>query len=167
MGGDRYSGLLIRPEAKDGTPSTKMKEELLQPTREPQGPNSMTRKPLRCDAQACGRPAMCTLDLHFFCVDHFIKHCYVRLNRLAPIPFAGKNDVAADIEDRFLQQCSDQAANLLRPFRGLDNLDRARLFDILLWSSELLAKRQIFKTVKTGEIAPTGPSVGLAKPAVD
>ena len=108
---------------------------------------------------------MSTLDLHFLCVDHFITHSYERLNRLTPIPFAGQKD--ADIEDRFLQQCSDQAANLLRPFRGLDNLDRARLFDILLWSSELLAKRQIFKTVKTGEIAPTGPSVNLAKSAED
>jgi hypothetical protein len=92
---------------------------------------------------------MSTLDLHFFCVDHFIKHCYERLNQFLPLPFAGHNDATADAEDWFLQQCADQATNLLRPLRGLDNLDRARLFDILLWASELLTKRQVFKTDKT------------------
>jgi len=89
---------------------------------------------------------MCLLELRFYCVDHFIAHCYQGLSQCEPFPFADENEAAADSRDRFLQQCSDQAANLLRPLKGLDNLDRARLFDILLWSSELLAKRQIFKT---------------------
>jgi len=111
----------------------------------------MTRKPIRCDAEPCGRPAMCTLELRFYCVDHFIAHCYEGLNQSDPFPFAEENEAAADSRDRFLQQCSDQAANLLRPVRGLDNLDRARLFDIILWSSELLTKRQIFRTDRMGQ----------------
>jgi hypothetical protein len=122
-----------------------MNEESLQSIREHQAPNMMTRKPIRCDTERCGRPAMCTLDLQFFCVDHFIAHCYERLNQCRPFPYGDPDDRAADSTDRFLQQCSDQAANLLRPLRGLDNLDRARLFDILLWASELLSKRTMLQ----------------------
>jgi hypothetical protein len=121
-----------------------MSEESMQPTRERQGPNSMSRKPIRCDTEQCGHPAMCTLDLQFFCVDHFIAHCYERLDQFSPAPFGRRDDESAEAGDWFLQQCSDQAANLLRPLRGLDNLDRARLFDILLWASELLSKRSAF-----------------------
>jgi hypothetical protein len=122
-----------------------MNEELQQSTIEKKGPFSMTSKPIRCDADHCGRPAMSTVDLHFLCVDHFISYSYERLNRCRPIPFSDLDNRATEANERFLQQCSDQAANLLRPMRGLDNLDRARLFDILLWASELVTMRRAFK----------------------
>jgi hypothetical protein len=105
----------------------------------------MTSKPIRCDANHCGRPAMSTVELHFFCVDHFISYSYERLNRCRPIPFSDPDDRTTAANERFLQQCSDQAANLLRPLLGLDNLDRARLFDILLWASELVTARKVFR----------------------
>jgi hypothetical protein len=130
-----------------------MNERLLQTTREQEGLNSMTRKPIRCEAEPCGLPAMCLLELRFYCVHHFIAHSYEGLNQCDPFPFAEQNEAAANSRDRFLQQCSDQAANLLRPARGLDNLDRARLFDILLWSSELLSKREIFRMDKVAQCA--------------
>src|SRR5271156_6016068 len=133
-----------------------MNEDLLQTTRGQQGPHSMTRKLIRCETEPCGRPAMCVLEMRFYCVDHFIAHCYEGLNQSDPFPFADENEAAADSRDRFLQQCSDQAGNLLRPLLGLDNLDRARLFDILLWSSELLAKRQIFRTDSVAQCGSSG-----------
>jgi hypothetical protein len=105
----------------------------------------MTSKPIRCDAEHCGRPAMSTVELHFYCVDHFISYSYERLNQCRPIPFFDRDDEVISATERFLQQCSDQAANLLRPMLGLDNLDRARLFDILLWASELVTTRKVFK----------------------
>ncbi len=132
-----------------------MSEESQQPIRERQGPNSMTRKPIRCGREQCGHPAMCTIDLRFFCVDHFITHCYERLDQFSPAPFARRNDETPESADRFLQQCSDQAANLLRPLRGLDNLERARLFDMLLWASELLSKRGTFQTRRAASQAIT------------
>jgi hypothetical protein len=122
-----------------------MREESQQANTREKGPFSMTSKPIRCDADHCGRPAMSTVELHFFCVDHFISHSYGRLNQCRPIPFSDPDDKATDANERFLQQCSDQAANLLRPMLGLDNLDRARLFDILLWASELVTTRKAFR----------------------
>lgn len=121
-----------------------MSEESQQLTTEKKGPFAMTSKPIRCDANHCGRPAMSTVELHFFCVDHFISYSYERLNRCRPIPFSDADDKTTEANERFLRQCSDQAANLLRPLLGLDNLDRARLFDILLWASELVTTRKVF-----------------------
>jgi hypothetical protein len=114
-----------------------MSEELQQAADKKQGPESMTRKPIRCDADHCGHPAMSTIELHFYCVDHFISYSYERLQQCRPAPFFSEEDGSSGANARFLQQCVDQATSLLRPLRGLDNLDRARLFDILLWASEL------------------------------
>lgn len=95
---------------------------------------------------------MSTVELHFFCVDHFISYSYERLNHCGPIPFSEPDDRTTEANDRFLQQCSDQAANLLRPLLGLDNLDRARLFDILLWASELVTTRRVFKLDQVAQL---------------
>ncbi|MGH9714359.1 MAG: hypothetical protein ACRD5M_13765 [Candidatus Acidiferrales bacterium] len=94
---------------------------------------------------------MCTIELRFFCVDHFISFCYERLNHCRPIPFSDPDDETTESNERFLRQCSDQAATLLRPLRGLDNLDRARLFDILLWASELFTTERAYKPNEMSE----------------
>jgi hypothetical protein len=104
---------------------------------------SASKKPIRCDAEHCGLPAICSVDVRFFCVGHFISHCYDRLTVCSAVPFRELDEAAANSIDRFLQECSQQAANLVRPIRGIDNLERARLFDIFLWSSEVAAKRSV------------------------
>jgi hypothetical protein len=106
----------------------------------------------RCDAGNCGRPAMSSLDLKHLCVDHFIARCYERLNECSANRFADPGEAASVSIDRFLHSCAQQAAGLVHPMRGLDNLERARLFDILLWASELAAKRGIsFPTKKSAQ----------------
>jgi hypothetical protein len=107
-------------------------------------PDSMTRKPIRCDSEHCGLPAICSVEVRFFCVGHFISYCYDRLSECSGVPFREMDESAASSVDRFLQECSQQAANLVRPIRGLDNLERARLFDIFLWASEVAAKRSVW-----------------------
>jgi hypothetical protein len=88
------------------------------------------------------------LELRRHCVDHFIVECYDRLNHCNASPFADPGAAESVSIDRFLHSCAQQVASLVHPIRGLDNLERARLFDILLWSSELAAKRGAFKSEK-------------------
>jgi hypothetical protein len=101
------------------------------------------RKPARCDTGNCGRPAMSSLELKHLCVDHFIARCYERLSACSANRFADPDEAASVSIDRFLHCSAQQAAGLVHPMRGLDNLERARLFDILLWASELAAKRGV------------------------
>jgi hypothetical protein len=84
---------------------------------------------------------MSSLELKHLCVDHFIARCYERLSLCSANRFADPDEATSVSIDRFLHSCAQQAAGLVHPMRGLDNLERARLFDILLWASELAAKR--------------------------
>jgi hypothetical protein len=104
-----------------------------------------TKKWIRCDSAHCGQPAVGLLALRFYCLGHFISHCYERLDRCSSNPLNDPDVVTTVSVDRFLQQCITQAGELVRPIRGFDNLDRARLFDIFLWASDLVAKRSLFK----------------------
>jgi hypothetical protein len=128
-------------------PMNLMNEETQQFPDEKQTSDSQPDRPslaqtlARCDTGNCGRPAMSSLELKHLCVDHFIARCYERLNECNANRFADPDETASVSIDRFLLACAQQAAGLVHPMRGLDNLERARLFDILLWASELAAKR--------------------------
>lgn len=103
-------------------------------------------KPIRCDVEHCGLPAVSSIELHFLCLPHFITHCSEQLSRLRPLRFQSADAAGSESEDRFLQECAEQAAELVCPLRGFDNLDRTRLFDIFLWAAEISAKRAMFKS---------------------
>ncbi|MFZ3214819.1 MAG: hypothetical protein WA192_02055 [Candidatus Acidiferrales bacterium] len=94
---------------------------------------------------------MSWLELHHLCVDHFISRCYERLRHCSANRFADPDEAASISVDHFLHTCAQQAAALVHPMRGLDNLERARLFDILLWASELAAKRSVFAREQTAQ----------------
>ena len=114
-----------------------------------QAGDASMKKWIRCDAADCANPAVGLLSLRFFCVGHFISHCYEKLERCNSNPLNDADAVTSVAVDRFLQQCMAQAGELVRPIRAFDNLDRARLFDIFLWASELVAKRSVFKIENT------------------
>ena len=114
------------------------------------------RKWIRCDTPHCGNPAVGLLALRFYCVGHFISHCYEYLERCNCNPIKDADVVTSFSVDRFLQQCITQSGELVRPIRGFDNLDRARLFDIFLWASDLVAKRSVFKA-ENASSAQSGP----------
>ncbi len=122
-----------------------MKEDSLEQTNSTQESDPSVKKWIRCDTQHCGNPAVGLLALRFFCIGHFISHCYEKLERCNSNPLNDADAVTSLAVDRFLQQCMAQAGELVRPTRGFDNLDRARLFDIFLWASDLVVKRSVFK----------------------
>ncbi len=95
----------------------------------------------RCSVQGCRRSAAASLDLYPYCREHFLSTCYERLDqckdRLAERP---SHDTTPESVRKFLIECSRQAADLALGIEDLDNLERARLLDILLWTGELSSR---------------------------
>jgi len=91
----------------------------------------------QCGAPGCDRPAVTTLDVSFFCREHFISTCYEQIDEYAELladrPF---RDTGAQSARKFLTECTRQATDLAQNAPDLDNLERARLLDILLRAAD-------------------------------
>lgn len=124
---------------------TEMREEEPSPQEERRGQSLMNRRLVRCDRQHCGRPAGGVLEYQALCIDHFIAYCYDQLSAYSGKALVDLDAETAESLDRFLDGCSEQSAVLTRNTGSLDNLDRARLFDIMLWASEVTAKRNALR----------------------
>lgn len=98
-------------------------------------------KVIRCHHESCKAPSTVFVEGRLFCLTHFISYCYERLEDCHAGSLRRTDAANADAEVRFLREACERAANLVPPVRGLDNLERARLFDIFLWASELLSQR--------------------------
>jgi hypothetical protein len=67
-------------------------------------------------------------------VNHFVAYCYQRLEE-SEKALSGRK--SGESVRSFLRECATQAAKLLLIRRELQNVDRARLLDIILWANEL------------------------------
>ncbi len=92
-----------------------------------------------CAAEGCHSLAVAALDEQALCLDHFLSRCYQALET-----YDGRRDhtyIAHDAERaqrrRFLEECSTQALNVGLRNENLNNLQRSRLLDVLLWAGEL------------------------------
>lgn len=125
-----------------------MDDDMLESSKPEVAEKFSSSKLIRCHDDSCRSMAICFLEGRFVCLMHFISHCYERLEECHTSTFRGSGAAEAETDMRFLRECCERAANLVDPARGLDNLERARLFDIFLWASELLAKRGALGDVK-------------------
>lgn len=117
----------------------------MQPPLHPDDARAPTGKSIPCDTAECPQHAVSWLDFRFLCVSHLVSHCYDRLEEFERAGAAhkvlsdeGKNQAGAG----FLEDCSAKIASLLITHTGLENIERARLLDILLWANELDRKRR-------------------------
>ena len=91
-----------------------------------------------CSTPDCDQPGAAALDLRPFCVGHFISNCYEQLDEYAcsleqrPLP-----ENVEESAREFLSECARQATDLAEKAEALDNLERARLLDILLSAADL------------------------------
>lgn len=109
-----------------------------QPPLQPGDPQAMTDKPIACDVSGCPQPAISWMDFRFLCIGHLVSHCYDRLEELEHAGTARPTE----LQSGFLDECSARIAALLVTHTALENLERARLLDILLWANELDRKRR-------------------------
>jgi hypothetical protein len=94
------------------------------------------RTRLSCSRVECLRSAVTVLGDKDYCFDHFCSRCYELLerNQRFPGPTSSQefHEELAELDD-----CARRALEISFGRVELNNLDRARLLDILLWAGDL------------------------------
>lgn len=91
-----------------------------------------------CCTSGCGSPAVAQLDVRALCRTHFIGACYGHIDEYTRwLDENRMRETNTEQVRRFLSECTRQATELSQSIKDLDNLERARLLDILLRASEL------------------------------
>ena len=89
-----------------------------------------------CSRKDCSKQAVTSLAEEDFCFDHFCSRCYELLERGdSPLPMGDYAALAALLHG--LDECAQRALEISLGENELNNLDRARLLDILLWSGDV------------------------------
>ena len=98
----------------------------------------------QCSFDDCKIHSIIVLGEKPFCLQHFIARCYEWMDQLEP---AARDKFRSATETGRLQasveECSNRALLVSLRCETLTNLDRSRLLDILLRSSDLLFLRRI------------------------
>lgn len=113
----------------------------------------------------CDRTAAACLAQQAFCVSHFIELCYENLHRIDPRgQSAGRMPLSLPTLRAFVEECSRRALDVALHCRDLDNLQRGRLLDILLWAGELFLLLRIPRSSFADSVLPESSPVltGLA-----
>ena len=91
-----------------------------------------------CAVEFCEGAGSASLAQQDFCVNHFIELCYENLQRIDPRgQEAGRLPLDLASLRAFVEECSGRALDVALRCENLDNLQRGRLLDILLWAGEL------------------------------
>jgi hypothetical protein len=92
----------------------------------------------RCSEDSCGDSAVTVFAQRELCLNHFVSRCYEdleRLDRRGRSPGQNYGELAS--LRSFVEECSRRALEVSLSCEHLDNLQRGRLLDILLWAGEL------------------------------
>lgn len=91
-----------------------------------------------CAVDFCEGAGVATIASQNFCVEHFITLCYENLQRIDP---RGQKEGRVSLDPAsmraFIEECSQRALEVALRCEDIDNLQRGRLLDILLWAGEL------------------------------
>lgn len=94
-----------------------------------------------CGAPGCSRPAAGTVELRPLCLEHFLTSCYAKLDRCAQqLREQPLEKSTVESMQQFVEESARQATHIAHTVDDLDNLQRARLLDILLWAGELIRR---------------------------
>jgi hypothetical protein len=97
-----------------------------------------------CSVDLCESGALITLGKKPLCLNHFIERCYEWLDYLEPL-IHGRAFVQTERNraQSIVEECSNQALLVSLRCEDLTNLDRSRLLDILLLTSDLLFQLRV------------------------
>jgi hypothetical protein len=91
-----------------------------------------------CNRANCPNKAVTSLGEQSYCFEHFCIECYELLERAEGETARGASAMPTHREALLsLDECAQRALQISFSAIELNNLDRARLLDILLWSGDL------------------------------
>ena len=93
-----------------------------------------------CPEPGCAEVAVVSLGDRSVCRTHYLAACYKRLEDIAKsvsVKTYAMTQEEAESANRFLQDCMRTAADLASSQQAPSNLERAQVYDVLLWASEL------------------------------
>lgn len=100
-----------------------------------QGPMTQLKS---CSRAGCSECRVTLLGEEGLCFDHFCSRCYELLEQADRGNFYPARGDAGCVELAFrLEECARRALEISLSQMELNNLDRARLLDIVLWSGDL------------------------------
>ena len=104
----------------------------------PRGELSSMRNVESCHRSDCSRPVVVTFRAEALCLDHFCSRCYEFLDsidRRQPLNQAAPDSAVEDV--LIADECARRALDICMSATILNNLERARLLDILLWCGDI------------------------------
>jgi hypothetical protein len=93
-----------------------------------------------CMEAGCAEAAIVSLAERSVCRSHYLAYCYKRLEAIAQnvsVQNYKMTQEEAESANRFLQDCMRSAADIASATEMPSNLERAQVYDVLLWASEL------------------------------
>jgi hypothetical protein len=92
-----------------------------------------------CSIEGCDTQAIVVLGQKHLCLNHFIIRCYEWLDYLDPM-IRGRICALPELSriQALVEECSNRTLLVSLRCEDLSNIDRSRLLDILLLSSDLL-----------------------------
>jgi hypothetical protein len=96
--------------------------------------------PQCCDRRGCARPVIITFAKEALCLDHFCSRSYEFLNgteALGQARAASSLPTAEQIQTA--DECARRTLDICMSKIPLNNLERARLLDILLWCGDVVS----------------------------
>jgi hypothetical protein len=93
----------------------------------------------RCHRDGCAQLAITTFRGEMFCLEHFCCRCYQFLERIGQCTVNGANSSVTIEQALLADECARRTIDICLNADGLNNLERARLLDILLWCGDISA----------------------------
>lgn len=114
-----------------------------------------------CGRAGCPQPVITSFFQEVFCLDHFCSRCYELLERIAQQSELNPS-TPSQVADHLpiANECARRALEVSLRDEELNNLHRARLLDILLWSGDIVSSRRNNKPLR----ARVGIKAGYERP---
>lgn len=93
-----------------------------------------------CSLADCSRPVVTVLRHEYLCLEHFCSKSYEFLDSVDQHMQSSSASPSCTTEElRVADECARKALDICLSKMILNNLERARLLDILLWSGDIVS----------------------------